>query len=54
MSAKVNCKKGYNTKEGYVEFKRCSTTETCPVSDVISCEECKANRFQLEPSSQVR
>ncbi len=42
MAAKVSCKKGYNTKDNYVEFKKTETTERCPVSDEICCESCDA------------
>jgi hypothetical protein len=48
MSAKVNCKKGYNTKEGYVEFKKSGTIELCPVSNSVYCERCEAKPFKLE------
>lgn len=39
MGAKVNCKKGYNTPQGYVEFK---SNDRCPVSDSPLCERCNA------------
>lgn len=48
MGAKVNCKKGYNTKECYVEFKKHGDAERCPVSDAYNCEECKAKSFIRE------
>ena len=51
MSAKVNCKKGYNVGNvggGYVEFKKNRELESCPVSDAQNCEECKAKRFTTE------
>jgi hypothetical protein len=48
MAAKVLCKKGYNTKENYVEFKKIDDREYCPVSDAACCEECKAKSFQME------
>ena len=40
MAAKTSCKKGYNTKDGYVEFKKAGNVELCPVSDARCCEEC--------------
>lgn len=45
MAAKVLCKKGYNTKEGHVEFKKDGTYEKCPVSNAYFCEECNAKDF---------
>ena len=49
MAAKVCCKKGYNIKEGYVEFKKGSgDVEACPVSGAWTCEACKAKKFEME------
>jgi hypothetical protein len=48
MGAKVNCKKGYNTREGFVEFKKLGEGELCPVSNAASCEGCQAKPFESE------
>ncbi len=48
MGAKVNCKKGYNTKDGYVEFKKVVEGEFCPASNADHCEQCKAKKFVPE------
>lgn len=48
MAAKVHCKKGYDTKDGYVEFKIIAGQEMCPVSGVSYCEICKAKPFEWE------
>lgn len=45
MGAKVNCKKGYNASNGYVEFKKTGDTERCPVSDAVCCESCGAKSW---------
>ncbi|MFH1458873.1 MAG: hypothetical protein ABIG64_00665 [Candidatus Omnitrophota bacterium] len=45
MAAKLNCKKGYNCKDGYLEFKNCNGIERCPVCDVSSCNQCTAEEF---------
>ncbi|MBU4312518.1 MAG: hypothetical protein KJ706_07350 [Candidatus Omnitrophica bacterium] len=45
MAAKVLCKKDYNGKDGYVEFKKDGNYERCPVSNAYFCEECNAKRF---------
>ena len=48
MGAKVNCKKGYNTREGFVEFKKTEDGEFCPVSDLPFCEMCQVKPFESE------
>ncbi|MBU1044506.1 MAG: hypothetical protein KJ915_08960 [Candidatus Omnitrophica bacterium] len=48
MAAKVSCKKGYNTNQGYVEFKSNGTPEVCPVSNATNCEGCNAKVFEME------
>jgi len=49
MGAKVHCKKGYNAKDGCVEFKKSGQNEeACPVSDVACCEKCNAKVFAWE------
>ena len=42
MAAKVRCKKGYDSAEGYVEFKKSGDNEICPVSNASCCESCNA------------
>lgn len=49
MGAKTACKKGYNTKENYVEFKE---NGLCPVSGVGACEVCNAKVFKYESDSE--
>lgn len=48
MAAKVFCKKGYNIKEGYVEFKKNADIELCPVSNAHYCEQCGAKKLGSE------
>ena len=48
MGAKVKCRKGYNTKDGYVEFKTFGDNEVCPVSNAEFCERCDAEVFESE------
>ena len=48
MGAKVFCKKGYNTKDAFVEFKQEKDLERCPVSDARYCAECKIKKLEDE------
>lgn len=48
MAARVNCKKGYNTPDGWVEFKKTGDREHCPISGAEICARCDVRPFVLE------
>ena len=50
--ARVNCKKGYNLKEGYVEFKNTKNGEVCPISGEGICKWCDIKSFISETKNK--